>query len=117
MPALHVKDCDPQGFAWIDAADAEQSILGFVRRGADGDTPCVVVCNFTPVERTGFTLGVPSPGHWDEALNTDAARYGGGNRGNLGGVDAVDLASHGQPAQITITVPPLATLIFSLATD
>ena len=111
-PALHVKDCDASGFQWIDHTDNEQSILSFIRRGADTDAPCVVVCNFTPVERSMHQVGVPEGGHWAEVINTDAAVYGGANRGNLGGVTAGDVAYQGQPASIQITLPPLSTLIF-----
>jgi 1,4-alpha-glucan branching enzyme len=110
-PALHVKDCEGDGFQWIDAADAEQSILSFVRRGHDGDAPCVVISNFTPVERTGYKIGLPAAGHWAEVLNTDAGIYGGGGRGNLGGVTATAEAWHGQPASALFTIPPLSTLI------
>ena len=113
-PALHVKDCDAAGFQWIDHTDNEQSILSFIRRGADTDAPCVVVCNFTPVERTLHQVGVPMAGHWAEIMNTDAAIYGGANRGNLGGAQAHDAAYQGQPASIHITIPPLSTLIFQL---
>jgi 1,4-alpha-glucan branching enzyme len=115
IPALHVKDCDGSGFQWIDYSDNEQSILSFIRRGADTDAPCVVVCNFTPIERTLHQVGVPSLGHWAEVMNTDAGIYGGANRGNLGGVAATDAGYQGQPASIHITIPPLSTLIFQLA--
>lgn len=115
-PALHAKDNDPAGFDWIDSADADHSTFSFIRRGNDGDAPVVVVCNFTPVERCDHAVGVPHAGHWREALNTDAASYGGGNRGNLGGVTATADPCQGQPARIRITLPPLSTLIFSLGT-
>ena len=116
-PALHVRDCDPAGFDWIDSTDADQSTLSFIRRGQEGDAPCVVLCNFTPVERTGFRIGVPNAGHWREMLNTDASVYGGANRGNLGGVDAVEEPYQGQPASMAVTLPPLATLIFQLGAE
>ena len=116
-PSLHVKDCDASGFQWIDHTDNEQSILSFIRRGADTDAPCVVVCNFTPVERSMHQVGVPETGHWAEIINTDAAVYGGANRGNLGGVTAGDTPYQGQPASIQITIPPLATLIFQRTGD
>jgi len=114
-PALYAKDCEPGGFDWIDGGNADQSVLSWVRYGAAGDAPCVVVCNFTPIERTDFALGVPVAGRWDEVLNSDASLYGGGDRGNLGGVTAQKTALHGQPASVTITIPPLSTLIFKLA--
>ena len=113
-PALHVKDSEGDGFYWVDPNDGDQSTYSFIRQGKAGDAPVLVVCNFTPVERTGFRVGVPALGHWREALNTDAAVYGGGNRGNMGGVDAVEGHWQGQPASVEITLPPLATLFFAL---
>jgi len=113
-PALHVKDCEGDGFQWIDATDADASLYSFIRRGNAGDAPCVVICNFTPVERTGHRIGLPHPGHWSEVLNTDAGIYGGGDRGNLGGVVATDEPWHHQPASALFTIPPLSTLIFRL---
>jgi 1,4-alpha-glucan branching enzyme len=110
--ALHVKDCSPDGFEWIDLNDSENSTYSFVRRGNDNDAPVVVVCNFTPIERNGFRLGVPAQGHWAEILNTDAEIYGGENRGNLGGVQALGVGRHGQPASISVTLPPLTVVMF-----
>jgi 1,4-alpha-glucan branching enzyme len=112
ISALHVKDCAYDGFEWIDLNDAENSTLSFIRHGNEGDEPVVVVCNFTPIERSGFKLGVPSVGHWEEILNTDAAIYGGENRGNLGGVNADGSGWHGQSASFEITLPPLSVLMF-----
>ena len=77
--------------------------------------PVLVVCNFTPVPRTGYRLGVPHAGHWREVLNTDAATYGGADVGNGGGVDAVAEGSHGLPASAVVTLPPLATLVLQAA--
>ncbi len=112
-PALHARDCEPEGFQWIDSNDSDRSVLSFIRRGRDGDAPCVVVCNLTPIERSDFRLGVPAAGRWNEILNTDAKIYGGGNRGNLGGVTATSGPYHGQPLSMTVTLPPLSVLIFS----
>ncbi len=111
-PALHAKDCEAEGFQWVEANDADNSIYAFIRRGEPDDAPAVVVCNFTPVERSGWVCGFPASGHWREALNTDAAIYGGENRGNLGGVTAGDPGHNSQPASARITLPPLSTLIF-----
>lgn len=111
-PALFAKDCDPSGFQWLDGGDADQSTLSYIRRGGPNDAPVIVVCNFTPVERTGFRVGVPQGGFWQEILNTDAEVYGGGNRGNMGGLTAQDVPYHGQEASLEITLPPLATVIF-----
>ena len=110
-PALHVKDCDPGGFQWIEANAVDESIYAWVRRGGPDDPEVVVIANFTPVERTGWRCGMPSEGHWREALNTDAGIYGGGNRGNMGGVTAHGDGWHGQPASAHVTVPPLGTVI------
>jgi 1,4-alpha-glucan branching enzyme len=113
-PALHVKDCEGDGFAWIEPNDAENSVYAWIRRGGPDDPPVVVICNFTPVERRDIRLGVPAAGHWSEVLNTDAGVYGGGNRGNMGGRQAEAVASHGQPASVVVTLPPLSTLMFRL---
>ena len=109
-PALHRRDCDPSGFSWI-ANDPERSLSAFARYGDEGDAPVIVVCNFTPVQRE-WRIGAPQAGVWEEVLNTDAAVYGGANRGNQGAVAAQDLAWDGHSQCIDIIVPPLATLMF-----
>ena len=109
-PALHRKDCEASGFQWI-ANDPEQSLSAFVRFGDDSDDPVVVACNFTPVERR-WRIGLPKGGDWDEIINTDAAAYGGGDRGNLGRVRAEPGAWGGFEQSIEITLPPLSTLMF-----
>jgi len=111
-PALHARDCEPEGFQWIEANDADHSVYAWIRRGDADDAEAVVVCNFTPVERSGYRLGLPSEGHWREVLNTDASIYGGGDRGNMGGITADQEGWHGQPVSATLTVPPLSTVIF-----
>ncbi len=116
-PALHKHDCDPEGFQWIEANDAARSVYAWIRKGGADDPEVVVVCNFTPVERTAYTLGLPSEGRWREALNTDAEIYGGGARGNMGGVTAKAGDSHGMTAQADVVLPPLSTLIFIKETD
>jgi 1,4-alpha-glucan branching enzyme len=115
-PALHVRDCDPAGFQWI-GNDPESSTSSYIRRGAEGDAPVVVVCNFTPVERPGYRLGVPLPGTWAEVLNSDAARYGGGDRLNTQPLTAGPQGHDGQPHSIEITLPPLSTLVFQPRAD
>ena len=112
-PALYRRDCDPSGFHWI-ANDPQKSTICFARFGEEGDAPVVVVCNFTPVEQQGFRLGVPAAGHWREVMNSDAAIYGGGDRGNAGGVASEAVEWDGLLNSISITLPPLATLIFRL---
>jgi 1,4-alpha-glucan branching enzyme len=110
LPALHERDCEPEGFEWLELHDSEQSALAFLRRGADPSRIVVVACNFTPVPRYGYRIGVPLPGHYRERLNTDAAVYGGGNIGNAGGVTAEELGSHGRPYSLSLTLPPLSTV-------
>jgi 1,4-alpha-glucan branching enzyme len=109
-PALHERDCDWRGFQWSQPNDAEASLLSFIRYAAD-DTPALVVCNFTPVPRYNCIAGVPSGGFWREALNSDAAIYGGSGIGNYGGVEARALPSHDMPRSLTLSVPPLGCLI------
>ncbi len=116
-PALYALDCDGAGFQWIEANDADNSIYAWVRRGRPGEPEVVVVCNFTPVERSHHRIGFPQAGVWAEALNTDASAYGGGGRGNLGQVVAEEGESHGQPAHADIVLPPLSTLIFIRQAD
>jgi len=109
-PSLHVKDCDPSGFAWLNG-DADQSTLGYMRFGADGDAPVVIMCNFTPVLREGFEIGVPLAGQWDEVLNTDSDIYGGGNRGNMGGVQSRPQPRDDQDNSVQIVLPPLSVVV------
>ena len=109
-PALHELDFDPAGFAWIDCADWEQSVVSFVRRARDAADCVVVACNFTPVPRRAYRVGVPRPGFYRELVNTDAAVYGGGDVGNEGGVWAEPTPWQTQPHSILVTLPPLAVL-------
>ena len=110
VPALHVNDCTSDGFAWL-SNDPTQSTIGFLRRGADDDAPVLVMCNFTPVTRNAFQVGVPSAGFWEEILNTDATVYGGDNRGNLGGCTSQDVPSDGHAQSVTLTLPPLSVVV------
>jgi 1,4-alpha-glucan branching enzyme len=109
-PALHERDCDPAGFQWIDCCDAEQSVLSFLRRARDPDDFVLVACNFTPVPRHGYRIGVPRAGFYRELLNTDAAVYGGSDVGNQGGVPSEPVPWQGQPHSLVVTLPPLAVL-------
>lgn len=109
LPALHVNDSRPEGFRWIEADDAGRSVYAWLRRGNAGDPAVVIAANMTPVERR-LRLGLPGPGRWSEVLNTDAEIYGGANRGNLGGVIAEPVASHGQSHSAEITLPPLSVV-------
>jgi 1,4-alpha-glucan branching enzyme len=110
-PALFRKDHDSAGFRWVVLDDRSQSVFVYLRLGEPGDAPVLVACNFTPVPRLGYRVGVPSAGHWTEILNTDAAVYGGSNMGNGGGVNAQEVESHGLSASLVIDLPPLATIM------
>ncbi len=109
QPALHQRDHDEAGFEWIDADDSLASVLTFMRRGNDG-SPLLVVCNFTPVPRHEYRVGVPTGGYWMEVLNSDAWNYNGSGMGNLGGGQASDTGAHGRPYSLNLTLPPLSVL-------
>ena len=109
--ALHEKDSDPTGFAWLVGDDRVNSVFAFRRSGKSADRPVVIVLNMTPMVRTDYRIGVPMAGAWHERLNSDADVYGGSGVGNAGTVRAVDEPLHGQPATLTLTLPPLAALI------
>jgi 1,4-alpha-glucan branching enzyme len=107
-PALHVHDFDAEGFEWIDANDADQSVLTFLRKA--GDRLVLVACNFTPVPREGYRVGVPEAGRWTEVLNTDAEVYGGSGVGNLGAATAETVPHHGRPCSLSLRLPPLGAV-------
>ncbi len=113
-PALHSSDCTHQGFDWIDCADAQHSVIAFQRRSSVNDAELVVVCNFTPVVRNGYRIGVPRSGTWNEILNSDATDYAGSGVGHGGAVNSTGIACHGLPDSIELTLPPLSALVFSL---
>jgi 1,4-alpha-glucan branching enzyme len=108
-PALYERDCEPTGFEWVDCSDWQSSVISFLRQGA-GPEVILVACNFTPVPRIGYRLGVPFGGTWRELLNTDSEAYGGGGVGNFGGVVADEVAAHGRPFSLSLTLPPLAVV-------
>jgi 1,4-alpha-glucan branching enzyme len=110
-PALWEIDEDSRGFWWLEPNDAENNVVAFCRAGEDPATDVVAcVCNLSPVPRERYRLGLPQAGRWVEVLNTDASVYGGGNVGNLGGVQADAQGWHGQPFSAEVTIPPLAVL-------
>ena len=111
-PELHELDTHPDGFLWVDADDAEQSVLGFLRLGKSGGSTTLVVANFTPIPRQNYRVGVPRAGHWAEILNGDATVYGGSGQGNIGGVSSTPVRAHGQTNSIVLTLPPLALVAF-----
>lgn len=115
-PALHYFDCEPGGFQWIDCHDVEQSVLSFLRLGKEGKDTMAVVCNFTPVPRHNYMVGVPTAGFWKEIVNTDATEYGGSGHGNLGGVMANPVGTHGRAHSLTLTLPPLSVIVLKPTT-
>jgi 1,4-alpha-glucan branching enzyme len=114
-PALHERDHDPAGFQWIDCADADKSVVSFLRRGRATRDLFLVACNFTPIPRTNYRLGAPRGGFWEERMNTDGADYGGAGWGNLGGAEASPTAAHGQSWSLTVTLPPLGAVMLKSA--
>jgi len=114
LPALHVRDCDPGGFEWIDHQAEAESVYSYLRVGNPGDESVVVVCNFAPVERHNWRIGLPAAGRLKLVLNTDAKAYGGGGRGPSGSLQTEDVAWSGRASSAAFTLPPLATLIFTL---
>ena len=111
-PALYEIDFDPAGFEWISANDSDNSVLAFVRRGHDPARAILCVCNFTPLVRHAYRIGVPGAGEYHERINTDSQYYGGSNVGNpFGRVVAEPIAAHGRDWSIALTLPPLATVL------
>jgi 1,4-alpha-glucan branching enzyme len=110
-PALHQRDFSNDGFEWVDLYDWESSIVSYLRFGADRRDCVLVVCNFTPVPRAGYRVGVPHGGWWRELLNSDASLYGGSGQGNLGGVEAGPAGAHGRDHSLSLQLPPLSVLV------
>jgi len=109
-PQLYRRDFTQDGFEWIDSLDSDASVISYMRK--DGDKPPVaVVCNFTPVVRQGYRIGVPWGGTWREVLNSDAPFYGGSGVGNMGAVTASNDGCHGRPHTLSLTVPPLGMIV------
>ncbi|MDO9708993.1 1,4-alpha-glucan branching protein GlgB [Paracraurococcus sp. LOR1-02] len=113
IPALHRSDDAPEGFRWVIGDDRAQSVFAWLRLGAEGDPPALVVCNFTPVPRHDYRIGVPRGGAWHEVLNSDGAAYGGTNSGNGGWIQAEPIPSHGFGDSLNLFLPPLAALILT----
>ncbi len=106
-PAFHELDFDPAGFEWIDCNDSDQSTISLMRKGHNAKDVIIVACNFTPVPRHDYRVGVPYGGMWHEILNSDAEEYGGSGQGNMGGVAALAVPFHNRPFSLTLTLPPL----------
>jgi 1,4-alpha-glucan branching enzyme len=111
-PAMYELDFNNQGFEWVDFRDWEQSTISFIRKGKHTDDIILVVCNFTPVPRHNYRIGVPRGGFWREVLNSDAKIYYGSGYGNLGGVEAIPTPTQGRYHSISLTLPALGVLFF-----
>jgi 1,4-alpha-glucan branching enzyme len=114
-PALHKIDFSPDGFEWVDLGNAEMSIIAFLRKAPGDGATLLVVCNFTPIPRSNYLVGVPSRGVWHEILNTDAREYGGSGWGTLGGVESVPVSAHGRLESVNLTLPPLSVIMLRWA--
>ena len=115
-PALHRMDCDPAGFEWIEATDAESSILAFLRHSADSDDSVVVACNFSQTARRSYRIGVPHDGDWLEIVNSDAEEFGGNGEGNPGRITASPEPAQDREHSISLTLPPLSLLVLKAET-
>ena len=111
-PALFEQDCVEAGFEWIDGGAQDENIISFIRWDRDRKKPCLTVCNFSPIPRTDYRVGVPIDGLWEEVINTDSALYGGSGQGNMGGFVTEAVSANGQFQSLRLILPPLATTIF-----
>jgi 1,4-alpha-glucan branching enzyme len=116
-PALHELDFEWAGFEWLEANDAANSVIAFQRRARNQDNAIVVICNFTPVVRDEYRVGVPRPGYYREILNTDSGYYWGSGAGNGGGINAAPIPWSGKPWSISLRLPPLAVSYFKCPSD
>ena len=115
QPALNEIDFRPEGFEWIDCNDSENGSIAFMRRGQEPEEFLVVCCNFTPVVRHGYQIGVPQLGWYEEIFNSDSTYYAGSDVGNGPGIAAKRRPMHGREFSLELTLPPLATTIFKLS--
>ena len=113
-PSLYEVDDSYQGFEWIDFRDGESSVIAFIRFARNREDFIVFCCNFTPVPRLNYRVGVPKAGAYREILNTDAEMFGGSNMGNGGWAKATNVECHGRPASLVLTLPPLSIVAFKL---
>jgi 1,4-alpha-glucan branching enzyme len=105
-------DFDASGFEWMDCSDFERSVVSFIRKGKDPNDVTLFECNFNPVPRSNYRVGVPFDGEWREVLNSDAPLYGGSGQGNMGGITASPLPIHEGPYSLNMTLPPLGVVVF-----
>ena len=111
IPAMHVFDFDGRGFEWVDFKDWEHSVISYLRKGEEPEDVLLIACNFTPVPRPRYLVGVPLPGFWKEILNSDASVYGGSNVGNSGGVATKNAPCFGRKQSLQLMLPPLGAVV------
>ncbi|HKD55574.1 MAG TPA: alpha amylase C-terminal domain-containing protein, partial [Steroidobacteraceae bacterium] len=111
-PALYQLDFTESGFEWVDCDDSDASVITFLRMDLSG-SPLLVACNFTPVARAEYRIGVPRGGRWRELLNSDAVDYGGSGQGNLGAVQTSSVSAHGRPHSLNLRLPPLSVVVLT----
>jgi 1,4-alpha-glucan branching enzyme len=116
LPALHERDCEPDGFEWVIGNDHTNSVLAWVRK-APGSDPILVISNFTPIPRSGYKIPMPIAGKWVERINTDAGWYSGSNTGNQGAVTAYAVDGQHWPAEAELFLPALSTLFLKFEPD
>lgn len=115
-PALHELDCESNGFEWVDCNDVENSVFVLLRKGKTRQQKILIICNFTPIPRHNYRVGVPHKGFWQELINSDASEYGGSGVGNYGGVNAEAIPYHGHTYSVELSLPPLAVAFFKCST-
>ncbi len=116
-PSLYERDYDYEGFKWIEFSDADNSVISFYRIDKSGENIVLFICNFTPVARFDYRIGVPRKGYYNEILNSDSSLYGGSNLGNFGGISSEDISFHREEQSIQMVLPPLSTTIFKWEVD
>ncbi len=114
-PALYENDFEQSGFEWIDASDTDNNVLSFIRKAKSAAQFLVIVSNFTPIPRKGYRIGVPQPGYYQEVFNSDSSYYWGSNVGNDGGQGCDPIPMHGHAQSLSLTLPPLATIMLKLS--
>lgn len=116
-PALHQVDFRSEGFEWLDCMNAGDSVISYVRKAEDPKDYVVVACNFTPIVRNHYQLGVPHAGFYSEIFNSDSSFYAGSNVGNYPGCNATWDGHHGRPASLHVNLPPLAAVVLKPANN
>ena len=112
-PALHQRDFTADGFQWIDCNNSDESVIVYLRKGHEAGDVALIACNFTPLPRDNYRVGVPRGGWWRERLNSDATHYGGSGIGNFGAAEASPLSSHGMTHSLVLRLPPLAAVVLT----